>query len=139
VAKQLADSCTRHRLHCIVWSVTDRCLHVVLRGAASSITLATPGAIQADFTPPEERVLREKRRVRKVGIVMAAGCGVLVLAAGVLGTQKLSQLEDERTLLEQRRDIVRADKRELDRVNADLARVPGSPYSGRRPRACATT
>jgi hypothetical protein len=39
-AKQLADSCTRHRLHCIVWSVTDRCLHVVLRGAPSSITLA---------------------------------------------------------------------------------------------------
>jgi hypothetical protein len=47
---------------------------------------------------------------------------VLVLAAGVLGTQKLSQLEDERKLLEQRRDIVRADKRELERVNADLAR-----------------
>jgi hypothetical protein len=89
---------------------------------AASAGLATQGTIQADFTPPEERVLREKRRVRKVGIAMAAGCGVLVLAAGVLGTQKLSQLEDERELLEQRRDIVRADKRELERVNADLAR-----------------
>jgi hypothetical protein len=41
VARQLAESCTRHHLHCLVWSVTDRCLHVVLRGRASSITLAT--------------------------------------------------------------------------------------------------
>lgn len=47
VAKQLAHSCTRHRLHCIVWSVTDRCLHVVLRGTASSITLATHELIGA--------------------------------------------------------------------------------------------
>lgn len=41
VARQLADSCARHRLHCLVWSVTDRCLHVVLRGRAAAITLAT--------------------------------------------------------------------------------------------------
>lgn len=47
VARQLADSCTRHCLHCLVWSVTDRCLHVVLRGRASSITLATHELIGA--------------------------------------------------------------------------------------------
>jgi len=47
VVRQLADSCTRHRLHCLVWSVTDRCLHVVLRGRASSITLATHELIGA--------------------------------------------------------------------------------------------
>jgi hypothetical protein len=47
VAKQLAASCVRHRLHCLVWSVTDRSLHVVLRGAASSITLATHELIGA--------------------------------------------------------------------------------------------
>ena len=46
-ARQLADSCTRHRLHCLVWSVTDRCLHVVLRGRGSSITLATHELIGA--------------------------------------------------------------------------------------------
>jgi hypothetical protein len=40
-AGQIGGSCMRHHLHCLVWSVTDRCLHVVLRGAASSITLAT--------------------------------------------------------------------------------------------------
>ncbi len=47
VAKQLAGSCARHHLHCLVWCVTDRCLHVVLRGAASSITLATHELIDA--------------------------------------------------------------------------------------------
>ncbi len=47
VAKQLADSCLRHRLHCLVWSVTDRCLHVVLRGSPSAITLATHELIGA--------------------------------------------------------------------------------------------
>lgn len=40
-AKQLAASCHRHRLQCVVWCLTDRCLHIVLRGAPASITLAT--------------------------------------------------------------------------------------------------
>jgi hypothetical protein len=40
-AKQLAESCNRHRLKCLVWCITDRRLHVVLRGAPASITLAT--------------------------------------------------------------------------------------------------
>ena len=39
-AKQLADSCNRHRLKCLVWCITDRRLHVVLCGAPASITLA---------------------------------------------------------------------------------------------------
>lgn len=40
-AKQLANSCLRHRLKCVVWCITDRRLHVVLRGMPASITLAT--------------------------------------------------------------------------------------------------
>ena len=40
-ARQLADSCNRHRLKCLVWCITDRRLHVVLRGTPASITLAT--------------------------------------------------------------------------------------------------
>lgn len=40
VARRLADACVRHRLKCIVWCVTDRCLHLVVHGAASSIALA---------------------------------------------------------------------------------------------------
>ena len=46
-AQLLADCCVRHALHCLVWSVTDRCLHAVLRGRASSITLATHELIGA--------------------------------------------------------------------------------------------
>lgn len=41
VARQLADACMRHRLRCLVWSVTDRCLHAVLSGVPGAITLAT--------------------------------------------------------------------------------------------------
>ncbi len=40
-ARQLADSCLRHRLRCLVWCVTDRCLHLVLHGAPPALTLAT--------------------------------------------------------------------------------------------------
>jgi len=39
--RQLAASCNRHRLKCLVWCITDRRLHAVLRGAPASITLAT--------------------------------------------------------------------------------------------------
>ena len=41
LARQLAESCTRHRLRCLAWCVTDRRLHVLLRGGAAAITLAT--------------------------------------------------------------------------------------------------
>lgn len=41
LSRQLADVCTRHRLKCLAWCVTDRRLHVVLRGRAAAITLAT--------------------------------------------------------------------------------------------------
>mgnify|MGYP001245848649 FL=1 len=40
-AKQLAESCHRHRLKCLVWCITDDRLHVVLCGRPASITLAT--------------------------------------------------------------------------------------------------
>ena len=40
-AKQLAESCVRHRLKCLVWCITDRRLHIVFRGMPASITLAT--------------------------------------------------------------------------------------------------
>jgi hypothetical protein len=39
--RRLADACVRHRLRFVVWSVTDRGLQFVVRGAASTITLAT--------------------------------------------------------------------------------------------------
>lgn len=44
-ATQLAASCTRHRLKCLVWCITDQRLHAVLRGTPASITLATHALI----------------------------------------------------------------------------------------------
>jgi hypothetical protein len=41
MARRLAEICGRHGLQCLVWCVTDRCLHVVLRGAAGVNTLAS--------------------------------------------------------------------------------------------------
>ncbi len=38
---RIAELCARHRLHCLVWCITDRCLHVVLRGRTSANRLAS--------------------------------------------------------------------------------------------------
>src|SRR5262245_2523892 len=46
-ARLLADLCVRHRLRCIVWCMTDRCLHVVAQGSAASIALATDELVGA--------------------------------------------------------------------------------------------
>jgi len=40
-ASQLSDVCLRHAISCIVWCMTDRCLHVIARGSAVSLALAT--------------------------------------------------------------------------------------------------
>ena len=89
---------------------------------AAAVGLATAGPILADFTPAEERVLREKRRVRKVSLVMGVACAALVLGAGVLGTQKVRAMGDRKTNLESRLEIVRKDKTALDEVTAELQR-----------------
>jgi hypothetical protein len=39
--RRLAALCERHRLHCLAFSVTDRCLHVVLRGRTAASALAS--------------------------------------------------------------------------------------------------
>lgn len=93
---------------------------------ASASGLARPGSVLADFTPPEERVLRQKRHVRKVSVAMAAACGVLVLVTGLLGTHELTSLKDERTALDQRKQNILADKTQLEQVNALLAREEGN-------------
>ena len=39
-SRRLAGLCERYGLQCLVWSVTDRCLHVVIRGRAGASALA---------------------------------------------------------------------------------------------------
>jgi putative transposase len=41
LVRRLAETTARLRLRCLVWCVTDRCLHLVMRGTASANTLAT--------------------------------------------------------------------------------------------------
>ncbi len=41
MSRRIADSCARHRMQCLAWCVTDRCLHVILRGRAGAGTLAS--------------------------------------------------------------------------------------------------
>ncbi len=40
-AGRIEASCQRHGLHCVVWCVTDRCLHIIVRGPPARIALAT--------------------------------------------------------------------------------------------------
>jgi len=89
---------------------------------AAAMGLATAGTILADFTPAEERVLREKRRVRKVSVAMGVACGAMLLGAGVLGSQKVQHQRDNKANLESHLEIVRKDKAALDEVNAELQR-----------------
>lgn len=39
--RRIADLCARHRVRCLVFSVTDRCLHAVLGGAGGASALAS--------------------------------------------------------------------------------------------------
>lgn len=39
--RHIAELCARHRLRCLVYSVTDRCLHAVLGGPAGASALAS--------------------------------------------------------------------------------------------------
>jgi len=88
---------------------------------AAAAGLATEGLILADFTPPEERVLRERRRVRKISLGMAGAAGMLALCAGFLGTQRVGALRDKAQDLQTRIGVVQADKVELERLRAELA------------------
>ncbi len=66
-------------------------------------------------------MLRERRRVRKASLTMAGAAGVLVLCAGLLGTQRISVLRSHKEELENEQHLVQAEKQELDTLDADLA------------------
>jgi len=89
---------------------------------AVAVGLAVEGTVLVDFTPPEERILREKRRSRKVCLAMSGACAVLVLAVGVLRMQHLGGLEGRKDNLEQQYDLVQADKQQLAVLETQLTR-----------------
>lgn len=58
-----------------------------------ALGLAMEGPVLAEFTPPEERVLRTRRRVRKTRLSMGAAAGAIAVVVGVMAFQKISDLQ----------------------------------------------
>jgi len=88
---------------------------------AAAVGLATVGPILTEFTPPEERVLREKRRLRRARASIAASVILLGGVAGVLGYGRIDDLEDRKQLLEQRVQAHLDAEAEVGRVRAEIA------------------
>lgn len=93
----------------------------VVQPAAAGV--CTPGAILCDFLPPEERELRERRRMRKVRMAVSAGVVTTMAMAGVLGWQDLKALEVEKANLEEQITLKDASTLELSEKQQEIARL----------------
>ncbi len=82
--------------------------------------LATDGRALVDFTPPEERVMRQKRKVRKYGVTMTAAAALIVVLAGVTGSRKAGDLETKKSDLQNQLTILAVAKVELANLQAEL-------------------
>lgn len=82
--------------------------------------LATDGRALVDFTPPEERVMRQKRKVRKYGVSMTAAAVLVVALAGVAGSRKADDLETKRSDLQNQLSILAAAKVELASLQEEM-------------------
>ena len=91
-------------------------------GDAAAIGLATEGTVLTEFTPPEERSLRAKRRLRRVRTMMAGVAGMLVASAGLLGFQRIDALESQKVILEQRIEGRQQAELQVAQLEADLIR-----------------
>lgn len=89
---------------------------------AAAVGLATQGTILTEFTPPEERNIRAKRQVRRVRTYMAAAAGALVLTTGLLGYQRIDNLETKQSYLQERVQSHQDAEMELAQVQAELNR-----------------
>ncbi len=87
---------------------------------AAAVGLATDGTILTEFTPPEERNLRVKRQIRRVRTYMASAAGVLVLTAGLLGVQRIGNLETQQEYLQDRVEQSQSAELELAAKQAEL-------------------
>jgi len=102
---------------------------------AEAVGLATDGVILTEFTPPEERLLRIKRKVRKVRTYMCGAAGVLVAVAGLLGYQRIDSLKTRQLLLEQQAQSAQAAEAALAAAQAQLGLVKSAAehLAGARP------
>ncbi len=87
---------------------------------AAAAGLAAEGLPLIDFTPPEERVLREKRRVRKMRIGVSGVATALVAAIAIMGQQQLGGLVDEHIALAARVDQIRDTRSQLEALQKEV-------------------
>jgi hypothetical protein len=89
---------------------------------AAAVGLATDGNILTEFTPPEERNIRAKRQLRRVRTYMASAAGALVLTTGLLGYQRIDNLEIKHVYLQERVQSHQEAELELAGLQAELVR-----------------
>ncbi len=92
-------------------------------GDMAAIGLASEGVSLIDMTPPEERQIREKRRLRRVGRIMAGTAAVLVAMGGIVGfSGRLSLLEQKASMSAQVEQLEQTQSW-LDGLNGELETV----------------
>jgi len=84
--------------------------------------VCTGGDVLCDFLPPEEREIREKRRLRKVRMTVGAGIAAVMAVAGVLGWQDLEALEVEKSNLEDQVALMDVTQAEYAQLQQEIAR-----------------
>ena len=89
---------------------------------AVALGLTQDSRVLLDFTPPQEKVMRQKRKVRKYGVTMSAACGLLVLMAGVTSMRQTGDLESRRDDLQNQLSILQLAKNELNTLESELSR-----------------
>lgn len=90
---------------------------------AAAQGVAADGSILTEFTPPEERTLRQKRRARKLSVSLAAVSLAVVLSAGVLSMERLSGLETRKEALENQKHLADQLHMQLVQQQGELARL----------------
>ena len=85
-----------------------------------ALGLAMEGAALAEFTPPEERDLRTRRKVRKTRLAMIGAASVAAVVVGVLGFQRISVLKADKLSVETRLRVESESRTELARLDQQL-------------------
>lgn len=78
--------------------------------------LATDGAVLTEFTPPEERMLRTRRRVRKTRFGMATLGAAVVVVVAALGFLRISVLQANKFVAETKQQAEFEARKELAKL-----------------------
>lgn len=85
-----------------------------------AVGLATEGDATIDFTPPEERELRAKRRVKKLRIGMGGVAAALVVTAGIMGYQDEAGLQEQKIALERQVQLLRDTQKQAEELRKEF-------------------